>query len=66
MSKLDEQIIEEIRTLALTNTQELIDKYIDINKLKICKQKKMGKTLQQIATLMQMPKSTIRNKCKVC
>jgi hypothetical protein len=66
MSKLDDQIIEEIRMLALTDTQQLIDKYIDINKLKICKQKKMGKTLQAIANAMEMPRSTVQSICKVC
>lgn len=66
VSKLDEQILADIRLLALTDTQALIDKYCDPIKLKICKQKEMGKTLQQIANAMQMPKSTVRDKCKVC
>lgn len=66
MSKLDDDILKEIRELALTDTQKLIDLYIDKDKLKICRQRKMGKTLQQIAQAMQMPKSTVRDKCKVC
>lgn len=66
MTKLDKDVYDEIRELALTDTQKLIDLYIDVDKLKICRQRKMGKTLQQIARAMQMPKSTVADKCKVC
>lgn len=63
---IDEQVIDEIRELALTDTQKFIDTYVDMDKLKICKRRKIGQTLQQIASAMGMPKSTIRNKCKTC
>lgn len=63
---IDEQVIDEIRELALTDTQKFIDTYVDLNKLKICKRRKMGQTLQQIASAMNMPKSTVKDKCKRC
>jgi hypothetical protein len=66
MSKLDDEILNQIRTLALTDTQKLIDLYIDKDKLKICLQRKGGKSFQQIANSMKMPKSTVRDKCKAC
>jgi len=66
MTKLEQDIREEIRQLALTDVDKFIEMFVDVEKLKICRQRKMGKTLQQIAISMQMPKSTVRDKCKTC
>lgn len=66
MSKLDDEIKEEIRQLALTDVNKLIELYIDAEKLKICKQRKMGLSLQQIAIAMSMPRPTIQSICKTC
>lgn len=64
---VDEELNRELQLLAATDWQKfLATTGLDITTLKICKQRQRGKTLQQIANAMQMPKSTIRNKCKVC
>jgi hypothetical protein len=68
MAELDKSIIDEIRQIALTHPEKLME-YINFDKIKqdkICRQKQMGKTLQQIANAMQMPRSTVQDKCKVC
>ena len=66
MTPLDQQIIDEIRELALTDTKKLIELYIDADKLKICRQRKMDKTLQQIATSMRMSKKKVWKVCQTC
>lgn len=66
MIPLDKQIQDEIQTLCLTDFEKFKELYLDMNKLKICKQRAMGKTLQQIAKAMQMPKRTVANQCAVC
>ena len=66
MTPLEEQIKNEIQTLCLTDFERFKEMYLDMNKLKICKQRKMGKTLQQIAQIMNMPKRTVANHCQEC
>ena len=66
MTKLDQEIIDEIRNLAITNPKKLIDKYLDMTKLQICKRRKMQQSFQQIANAMRMPKTTVYKICKKC
>lgn len=64
---LDEEVKNELRQLALTNFDKFLEVTgVDLTTLKICKQHERGKSLQQIANLMQMPKTTISRRCKVC
>lgn len=63
---IDEQIKREIQTMALTDWERFKELYLDMSKLKICKQRKMGKTLQQIANTMSMPRSSVQTICKNC
>lgn len=65
--QLEQQIKDNLRNLALTNFDEFMQVVgIDMDTLKICHQRRKGKSLQQIANMMQMPKATIQYKCKVC
>lgn len=63
---IDDEIKQEIQTMCLTDFERFKELFLDMNKLKICKQRKMGKTLQQIANLMKMPKTTIARHCEEC
>lgn len=62
---IDEQIEQELRELALTDVKKLLE-YIDVKKYKICRQRKMGKSLQQIANAMQMPRPSVQTICDKC
>lgn len=71
MTKIEQDILAEIRELALNDPQTLITKYLDIEKLQICKRRKMDQTLQQIAKAMSTPLKKISKKkvwtiCQTC
>ena len=68
MTRLEQEILDEIRDLAINDPQKLIEKYIDMEKLLVCKRRKMGQTLQQIAIAMSTPEYTPSKKkvWKIC
>ena len=66
MTKIEQDILAEIRELALNDPKHLIEKYLDIGKFEACVRRKKGQTLQQIAIAMGMPRTTIADKCSVC
>lgn len=70
MVKDNTDILKELQNLAVTDLNKfakMLDMAgADLKQLRICKQREKGDTLQMIANLMQMPKSTVRNYCKVC
>lgn len=64
---IEEEVKNELQQLALTDWNKFLSiTGIDVSSLEICKRRKKGQTLQQIANAMQMPRSSVQSRCKTC
>lgn len=62
-----EQGKEEARALALTNWDEFCRRLKpDLTKFYVCRLKSEGKSYQQIANRLEMPKSTVQSIVRKC
>lgn len=64
---IEEKVKNDLRTLALTDFDSFLKKVnVDLTTLVICERRKRDKSIRQIAAAMQMPASTVADKCKFC
>lgn len=64
---IEEEVKNDLQQLALTDWDKFVKLInLDISSLEVCKRRKKGQTLQQIANAMQMPRSTVQRKCDTC
>lgn len=64
---LNPEIESFLKNLALTDWNKFMDVIgIDATQMTICVEKEKGKSWQQIANKVNLPKSTVRNRYKQC